>query len=78
MATSGPLPLYLRVGDGPEHKVGHIEAVPEELPGVLRSVAAQLEGKSEQTTGGERREQQGPPRDREIKGPARDRKGMTR
>lgn len=77
MADSGPIPLYMRVGNGSEHKVGHIDGLPAELPQVLRKVADECEKHSGQTTE-EEREQPSAPRDREIKAPQRDRKGTTR
>ncbi len=36
------IPIFVRVGDGPDHRIGYLESVPPELPGVLRAVSTQL------------------------------------
>lgn len=42
-SPSHAVPLYLRIGDGPEYRVGHVEMKPRQIPALLRSIAAELE-----------------------------------
>jgi hypothetical protein len=42
-APSHAVPLYLRIGDGPEYRVGHVQMHPRQIPALLRSIAAELE-----------------------------------